>query len=340
MTPENSLDGFRKLATIRRIGSIDPIPGADAIEVATVTNWKVVVKKGEFQPGDLATYCEIDSFLPVRAEFEFLRKSSYRKLVDGREGFRLKTIRLRGQVSQGLLLPAVPGRAEGDDVTEELGIVKWEPPVPVSLTGVVRGPWPSVPKTDEERVQNLADILQSSAGALHYATEKLDGTSMTVMLQRDQFLVCSRNLNLVENSENTLWQVARRHNLEEGLRAQGGGLAIQGELIGPSIQGNRYKLQTVELRVFSAYDSNSGDYLDWDRTEAVAAALGLKTVPVLRRNVALNQLFASVEEILRDADGESAIGGGIREGVVWRAEGGGAKASFKAISNAFLLGEA
>jgi RNA ligase (TIGR02306 family) len=94
----------RKLASIQKVAEIRPIEGADAIEVARINNWNVVVKKGEYKAGDLCIYCEIDSFLPVREEFEFLRKSSFKKMGD-QEGFRLKTIRLRGQLSQGLLLP-------------------------------------------------------------------------------------------------------------------------------------------------------------------------------------------------------------------------------------------
>src|SRR5690606_32082288 len=110
----------RKLASIVTIENLSPIPEADLIEVATVKGWKVVVKKNEFEVGDLAVYCEIDSFLPIREEFEFLRKTSYRKMR-GIEGFRLKTIKLRGQISQGLLLPmsllaGCPYQL-GDDVT-------------------------------------------------------------------------------------------------------------------------------------------------------------------------------------------------------------------------------
>lgn len=149
----------RKLASIRKVENVIPIEGADMIEVSVVGGWKVVTKKGEFKPGDLAIYCEVDSFLPIKEEFEFLRKSSYKKMGE-QEGFRLKTIRLRGQLSQGLLLPAsqevLSLYKEGDDVTELLGIVKYEPPIPAELAGKVKGMFPSfLRKTDEERIQNL-----------------------------------------------------------------------------------------------------------------------------------------------------------------------------------------
>lgn len=97
----------RKLATIRKISNIEPIEGADKIELCTVDNWKVVTAKDVgHQVGDLVVYCEIDSFLPTtEIEYEFLRKSSYKKMADGTEGYKVKTIRLRGQISQGLILP-------------------------------------------------------------------------------------------------------------------------------------------------------------------------------------------------------------------------------------------
>ena len=327
----------RKLATVRRIVAIEPIPGADAIEVATVGGWKVVTKKGEFAPGDLVTYCEIDSFLPVKPEYEFLRKSSHRTM-GGVEGFRLKTIRLRGQVSQGLLIAAPANAAEGEDVTEQLGILKYEPPVPANLSGRVRGPWPPrVPKTDEERIQNMPEILESEWA--FYVTEKLDGSSATYVLDRGEFYVCSRNLNLIEDPENSFWRVALDLGLAERMHARGGNFAVQGELIGPGVQGNRYKLAKAEVRLFNAYDIDRHGYFTWDELVAVAAGLGLGTVPLLRRQTRLTGEFGSVDGLLADAEGVSAAGGGgPREGLVWRAESvTDQKIGFKAISNAFLL---
>ena len=143
----------RKLATIRKIKDIVPIEGADAIELALVDGWQVVVAKNVgHKVGDKIVFCEIDAFLPIKEEFEFLRKSSYKKMGD-QEGFRLKTIKLRGQISQGLILPysVIPiaqfasayDLPEGMDVSEMLGIVKYEPPVPAQLAGKVKGFFPS-----------------------------------------------------------------------------------------------------------------------------------------------------------------------------------------------------
>lgn len=160
---------MRKLASIQKVESVHPIEGADRLELARVLGWQLVVRKGEFQPGELAIYCEIDSFLPIDPRFEYLRKSCYRKLADGSEGFRIRTIKLRGQISQGLLVhvgqfPDVP-LTIGVDVTDLLKIRKYEPPVPASLEGEVKGPFPGfIFKTDETRVQSVPEVLDRHRG--------------------------------------------------------------------------------------------------------------------------------------------------------------------------------
>jgi RNA ligase (TIGR02306 family) len=163
----------RKLASIQVIREILPIEGADAIELAVVNGWKVVVAKNVgHSVGDWVVYCEIDSFLPIREEFEFLRKSSYKKMGD-QEGFRLRTIKLRGQLSQGLILPiSIFGdfswtAYEGMDVTEKLGIVKYEPPIPAELAGKVKGQFPSfLRKTDEERCLSEETLILTEDGEM------------------------------------------------------------------------------------------------------------------------------------------------------------------------------
>jgi RNA ligase (TIGR02306 family) len=219
---------MRKLASIKIIDDIQPIEGADMIELAVVGGWKVVIAKDVgHKVGDHVVYCEIDSFLPIEPEFEFLRKSSFKKM-GAQEGFRLKTIKLRGQVSQGLIIPLrdaidviirrsgmdyVGTFAEDDDVTGMLGIQKYEPPVPAQLAGKAKGNFPGfIQKTDEERVQNLTRDYEGwklQSAHQFYAAEKLDGSSATFYLRDGQFGVCSRNLELVEVEDNTFWKVAR-----------------------------------------------------------------------------------------------------------------------------------
>jgi len=331
----------RKLASIQIVKEIKPIVDADSIEIVRINNWDVVSKKGEYKVGDFCIYCEIDSFLPIKEEFEFLRKTSYKKLPDGTEGFRLKTIRLRGQLSQGLLLPihVLPlGElvSEGMDVTEMLGIVKYEPPIPAELNGKVKGLFPSfIRKTDEERIQNLSKEYDEfkSNGNNFYVTEKLDGTSATFYFKDGEFGICSRNLELLENESNTYWKVARELNLEEKLKSLGKNICIQGELLGPGVNGNIYKLNKHTLRIFNIYDIDLCKHYTLDVFINTIQNLKLQEIPILDSNFDLPK---TIDELLFIADGKSKLNGNIdREGLVIRSVD--RKISFKVISNKFLL---
>lgn len=336
----------RKLAAVRIISEIRPIEGADAIELAIVDGWQVVVAKNVgHKVGDWIVYCEIDSFLPIKDEFEFLRKSSYKKMGD-LEGFRLRTIKLKGQVSQGLILPisVVPFNPlenywEGMDVTELLGIVKYEAPIPAELSGKIKGNFPSfLRKTDEERVQNLTKFYNKwvQEGLNFYVTEKLDGSSATFYINNGQFGVCSRNLDLLETEGNTFWKVARELDLENKMAMFNKNIAIQGELIGEGIQGNPYKIKGHTIRLFNVFDIDNQLYFGLSELIRTANTLQIETVPILTDPVM--KLPNTIEDVLLFADGKSALNESFdREGVVFRTLD--RSISFKVISNKFLLKE-
>lgn len=336
----------RKLASIQEVVSVEDIPGADLIQVATVKGWKLVVKRDEFKAGDMAVYCEIDSFLPIKEEFEFLRKSSFKKMGE-LEGFRLRTVKLRGQVSQGLLLPVSSLKDKlypdqfralkvGDDVSESLGIFKYEPPIPAELSGVMKGSFPNfIPKTDEERVQNLTEVYSNFRKSKFYVTEKLDGSSATYYLNNGVFGVCSRNIELLEGEGNSFWRVAREMRLEETLRGVDMNLCIQGELIGEGVQGNPYKLRGQHIKFFNIFSIDEQRYFTKDEFIDHCAALGLPTVPVLSEDFNLPN---TIEEILAYAEGKSVLNPlAEREGIVVRNLA--RTISFKVISNKFLLNQ-
>ena len=342
---------MRKLASIQIVKEILPIPGADSIEVSVVNGWKVVTKKSEYRVGDLAVYCEIDSFIPVEPEFEFLRKSSFKKMSDGSEGFRLKTIKLRGQISQGLLISLKTANEickrrgqsnltwkEGEDVSADLGIIKYEPPIPASLSGIAKGLFPSfIPKTDEERIQNLTEEYEGhkSGESNFYVTEKLDGSSATYYYNNGEFGVCSRNLELIETEDNTFWKVARSLDLEKRLKSLSFNLAIQGELIGEGVQGNPYKIIGQRVLFFNAFNINEKRYLSFEEFIAIMKYLELSTVPILETNYKLPD---TIDEILSFSDNKSYLNPDFdREGIVIRSFD--RKISFKVISNNFLLNE-
>jgi len=332
----------RKLASVVKIVDIQPIPGADAIVVVTVKGWKVVVKVNEYKVGDLAVYYEIDSFLPIRPQFEFLRKSSYKRMGSS-EGFRLKTIRLRGQISQGLLTPIPEGISnpkEGDDLTEALDIVKYEPPIPAQLAGKIKGTFPSfIPKTDEIRIQNFeSEVGFSPVGERAYVTEKLDGTSFTCYFNNGVFGVCGRNWELSETSDNSLWRMANVLQLKEKMTKHGKNIALQGELIGASINGNLYGLSDHKLYFFTGYDIDKGRRMFFDELEWVLFGLQLQMVPLLEKyGFVIPNESNIVDYMLKYAEGKSVLNMEVdREGVVVR--GLEREFSFKAISNTYLLG--
>lgn len=344
---------MRKLATIRRVKAIKLIPNADKIEVAVVDGWNVVVKKGEFKVGDLGVYFEIDSFLPIRPEFEFLRASSFKVDALGKEGFRLKTIKLRGQLSQGLLLPlsAVNMQITGDtdhmvlghDVTDILGVTLYEPPIPASLGGEVVGPMPSfIHKTDQERVQNID--LDEYAG-FYEVTEKIDGTSATFYFKDGKFGVCGRNWEYKPTTDNTYWKIARQHDLERKMTEYGKNIAIQGEIFGEGIQGNPLKIKGQRLLVFDIWDIDNQRYMLPTARLILTSEFGLTMVPVveimnIKKLVQADvKVLSTVEEVLGIADGQSKITPAAkREGVVFKCFG--ENKSFKAVSNEYLLKEA
>jgi RNA ligase (TIGR02306 family) len=341
----------RKLATVRNVSELKPIEGADFIEVAVVDGWNCIVKKGEFQPNDKCIYMEIDSFLPMEDRYEFLRKSSYKRYTtpaeDRRnEGFKLRTMKLRGVISQGLALPLsefpeLVNTEIDTDVTDTLHIELFDPPVPARLAGKAKGNWPGfLQKTDQERIQNLAKYFTLYEGVPFECTEKLDGSSLTAFNHDGLFGVCSRNLELIEDPENLYWNTVLKNDIREKIRDME--VAIQGEMVGPGIQNNRPNLSDVDLYVFDIYDIRARRYVLPDERRELTEYLKLKHVPVIHESINIFDEKPSMEELILYADGKSALNNSKkREGLVYKSYHHDIKTkntiSFKAISNSYLL---
>lgn len=343
----------RQLVTIRIVSEIIPIDGADKIELAKVDGWQCVVKKGDFQVGDHGVYFEIDSVLPEDdARFEFLRARK----------FRIKSMKLRGALSQGLLMPMSTLTAQENiarltdfntDLATILRVQKYEPPVPIA--GQQKGNFPThlVPKTDQERIQNMDKVLAGRTAQEFEITEKLDGTSCTFYSFSDtpgswHFGACSRNWEMDLEDDNVYAKLFEELDLRNKFRLLERNIAIQGEIIGPRIQGNKYKRAAQEFYVFDIYDIDEKRYVGAAERMRLCAELGLLHVPV----PAPFYLFAHVPElqpwqqgdascpltlsvVLAAADGKSRLFDTPREGLVFKSLDG--KISFKAISNHFLL---
>jgi len=328
----------RRLVSVQTVDAVASIAGADKIEQARVMGWTVVIKKGEFAVGDPCVFFEIDSVLPDGPAWsEFMRV----------RGFRVRTIKLRGVLSQGLALPTaiLDGDAPRDvDLRERLGVTKYEPVLPDSRE--VAGPFPvRVPKTDEIRLQSALGVLDEIRGQPFYVTMKCDGSSATYLRDAEHGLIAaSRNWALAKG-ENHVWRLAERYQLAERLPPE---IAIQGEVGGPGVQSNRLGLKAHELFVFSVYDIRAGAFLPFEQFIAFCAEHGLTTVPIER--VVTGDEAAGYDHSL---DGWLAASRGMYPGTKQHKEGivvrplaeqrsetlGGSRLSFKVINNDFLLAE-
>ena len=348
---------MRKLASIQSIAQVEPIENADAIERVRVLGWWVVCKKGEYTVGDQVVYCEVDSLLPERPDFEFLRASSFKPAIEEggklvrQAGFRIRTVKLRGQISQGIcfplsILPNDVSHDLGDDVTETLNIVKYEPPLPSGLTGRVKGGFPGfLSKTDETRVQVLESVLEQHRGKSFVMTEKVDGASFTAFLRDGEFGICSRNLWMDETDDNNVAaRLATSFRLKVKLESiqtkYGFQPAIQGELLGPGIQKNKYGLGGVELRIFNLIDIATLRCVDHADFAGMLDTVDLNAVP----EVGVIELNHTVDELVKLSIGKSLLNKNVqREGLVFRPlveehePTLGGRLSFKVINPKFLL---
>lgn len=325
----------RTLVSVQSIDALDPIPGADAIEQARVLGWSVVVKKGEFSVGDPCVFFEIDSILPEGPAWsEFMRARH----------FRVRTLKLRGVLSQGLALPVTilgntPPRP-GVDLRGQLGVTKFEPVLPD--TREIAGAFPSrVPKTDEIRLQSALGVLDEIRGHPFYISTKCDGSSATYVREEGGLTVASRNWSLRQGG-NSPWHLAAHYQLAEKLPL---GFAVQGEVCGPGIQKNRLGLPSLELFVFNVYDIGAGTYLPFLEFEQFCNRHGLRTVPIERFVTG-----AEAAAFDHSLDNWLALARGLYAGTKQRKEGIvvrplvekhsatlGGRLSFKVINNDFLL---
>lgn len=351
----------RKLASIQKITNKKPIEGADLIEVVEVNNgWEVVCKKDEFQIGDKVIYFEIDSYLPITEQFEFLRKSCYKKMGE-KEGFRLKTIKLRGQLSQGLVVPLsiLDGKVKEEDrileldVTDTLEILKYEPPIPMEMVGKVEGSFPSfIRKTDQERIQNLYGKYKEKYEDEEFEVSiKLDGSSLTIFglseyknhtEYSNYFGICSRNYEVKLEDNNTFVKVGSvyKDKLMDYVNKNQRNLAIQGELIGYGIQRNNEGLNHQDFYCFDIWDIDKQVYLTNEERDEICKEVGIKVVPILE-TIKLFKKFNNLKDILEYAEGTSLFGK-RREGLVLRSINPLNKEeiiSFKIIANSYLLKE-
>ncbi|MDR0909059.1 MAG: RNA ligase (ATP) [Spirochaetaceae bacterium] len=330
---------MRALATIQRVRAIRPIPASDFLETAHIMGWQCVVKKGEFHEGDLGVYFEVDSFLPIDERYEFLRASSFRENVDNGTGFRIRTVKLRGELSQGLFIPLekfpeLSGCNEGDDVTERLGVKKWYIPEVSTFGGKSKGGRPfGIPASDEIRVQSALELIDRLKGKPYYITTKMDGTSCIAYNIEGKIGCCSRNLDIEDEEGVLYWTPVHKYGLREKFAKYGKDIIFTGELCGPGIQKNRLRLPSIEWYVFDVMDGATRKYFPYDEALAICKDFGLNTVPLEERG---ERFDYTLEELLEKARGKYPSGLD-KEGIVVRSTKAPKGISFKVLNNDALL---
>jgi RNA ligase (TIGR02306 family) len=312
----------RKLASLQKILEIYPHSNADRLEIARVLGWRVIVGKGEFQVGDLCIYCEIDSKFPEEDPL-FQRIAPLKG-----SHFRLKTIRLRGELSQGLCLPlkileekglSIP-MEEGLDVTDLLKITKYEVFHPGEEEGEIH-PFPHfIPKTNQIRLQSFPQLMQEILGLDAYVMTKYDGTSFTAYYRQGQFGFCRRNAELIpsglETATNFYEEIVKKLELEKRLRSYQRDIAIQGEICGPKLAKNPLGLKQLDLFLFDIFDIDQARYLALEPFLHAAKDLDLQTVEIQESHFKV--LFKTIKEYLEFAKGNYFNTSNPREGIVIR----------------------
>jgi len=335
---------MRKLASIQKILEVKNHPNADRLDLVKVLGWQCVTRRDEFKVGDLVCYIEIDSMIPIQEWSAFLDKKGDKKPA------RLRTVRLRKELSQGIVFPTSTLFApdfkfvEGEDVTDLLGITLYVPEIPACLRGDIKGSRPSfIFHTDELRVQAYPEIVNEFMGKKVYIAQKIDGTSSSFAYRDGEFFVCSRNLSLKENADNTYWKMARKYDIENKLinifKETGGLYCLQAECAGMGIQSNPMGLSDVQLFAFNVIDLNAGRYLDFNAFKVFCNKYNFPIVPILMEDV---EYKWTIEEILALANTFKYPNGKVGEGIVIRpmqefySDVLKSRASFKAISNDYL----
>lgn len=338
------------LATVRKIKSLEPIEGADRIELVKFENlgWQCVVQKGIHSVGDLVVYIGLDAIVPQTEIFSFMEKSKW----------RVKTMKLKRVLSQGIVIPVkelgLVDVVEGQDVTEVIGVTKYEKEVPIQPNAkVVLNPFPSfIPKTDEIRIQNFPEILEKYNDVIFEARLKIDGTSSTYYLKDGEFGICSRNRELTEIQEDNVYsRIAEKYKLKDLLGQlatmlgdENYSIALQAECAGPGIQGNPQGLREETLFVFDVFNITKGEYLAPRELESFLGLqkLGVKN-PELAPVVDYFRLSEhTMDTLLELAKGNTLVGdlNRMREGIVCRPffeniydNNVGGRLSFKVINN-------
>jgi len=335
-----------KSATLEYVTEVMDHPNADKMSIAKIKGWKVCIKKNEYKSGDLCIYVATDTILDPHPHFEFLRNKQ----------FRIKPIKLRGQLSEGILFPTsllkdfANGRAivlendvSGTDVSELIGAKHYEKPLPSELVGEARGSLPSfLKKTDEENLENVIGVLEEMRGRPYYISTKIDGQSGTFYLRDGVFGVCSRKIDLLETEGNGFWKVARKFDIENQMRKVFGNknVAIQGEVYGPGVQKNPLGVEDLSLAVFNIWDMETRTYGNLSDLISFCDETYIPMVSIIEQGLSFDKTFGDLQSManaLCYVNGHVAEGIVIRPQIMFKSVVMDSHCSFKVINETFKL---
>jgi RNA ligase (TIGR02306 family) len=333
----------RKLASVQIVEDIKPHLNSNHLALATVLGWQVVIKKEEVKVGDKIVYFEIDSILPEKEWSNFLKVKK----------FKIKTIKLCGEISQGLIMPLkiLSDNGEvnpddftpGQDLTNLIGVKKHQTETELTSEQIACSfPLEHIEKSDEPRIQSEPQILIGFKGKPYYATLKYDGTSSTYLVDpnnKEEFYVCSRNLRrqYIKKSDEIYSFIADKYKIREKLLAEDCRYAIQGEIYGPKVAKNLLGVKNQTMAVFNARDLKEKRYLDCEELEALCKKLDLPMVEIIEKGEDFNY---SLNELKEKSKGNYPNTKNPREGLVfrltqnWYSE---KRNSFKIINDDFLV---
>lgn len=331
----------RKLASIQQVVDVQLHPNAERLDIIKVLGWNLVAKRGEFKPGDKCCYVECDAVLPDQPQFEFMRDRK----------FRVKTVRLRGAISQGIAFPLqfleLPADLPvGADVTERLGVKKFVHPLELTTGGDAVGGFPHfIPQTDETRIQSVPLVLDRWRGQQFTTTEKLEGCSMTVAWNDAKHYVCGRTQQLADKPNSLYWNVVHKLKIDERLASVNVGftnIAVQGEVVGPKVQGNWYELAELDFYIFNVFDVSNHRYLPYEESRKAAKMLGLKHVPfrgflTIEADTTVDSLVAGVSGMKSILNPNKLIEGLVVRPLVETVDLELGRLSFKVINPEYLL---
>lgn len=310
-----------KIATIEKIKDIKPHPNAELLELATVNGWQVVVKKETYRAGDWCIYVTIDSITADLPQYEFLRNKE----------FKIRTIKLRGEISQGILFPIsllsefgysidliVDEFSEGKEISNLIGVSHYEKPVPAQLAGDVVGYRPEwIKKTDEENIKSCPEVLGELKGKPYVITAKMDGSSCTFFVKDGTFGVCSRSMNLKPSENNSFWRIAKEYDIENKIKSYfpNKNIAVQGELYGPGINKNRVGATKLKFAAFNLFDIDAQKYLSYPELNLFCVMKQIPEVPLVETGIEFNYTLEKLQEIANFLKYETE---NIAEGIVIR----------------------